>query len=159
MRHSKLVIPFLLAAAFAAGCKSTAEKSTAATKQDQTAALQLGKAKAATIEAAQALEDYAYTRKAQFVAMMNKELVATQEELDRLAAKVENSTGAAKAEAKTKLEAVRQKFAQTKQRLDQAENATEATWKDVISGFKESYAGLKDSIAITRQWLSDKIAP
>ena len=159
MRHSKLVIPFLLATAFAAGCKSTAEKSTAATKQDQTAALQLGKAKAATIEAAQALEDYAYTRKAQFVAMMNKELVATQEELDRLAAKVENSTGAAKAEAKTKLEAVRQKFAQTKQRLDQAENATEATWKDVISGFKESYAGLKDSIAITRQWLSDKIAP
>jgi hypothetical protein len=44
-------------------------------------------------------------------------------------------------------------------KLDQAENATESTWVDVKTGFKESYAGLKDSIATTRQWLSDKIAP
>jgi hypothetical protein len=54
---------------------------------------------------------------------------------------------------------VRGKFAQTKQQLDQAENATESTWGDVKSGFRESYAGLKESIGITRRWLSDRIAP
>jgi Skp family chaperone for outer membrane proteins len=159
MRHSKLVIPLFLAAAFTAGCNRTAEKSTIATKQDETAALQLGRAKAATLEAAQAMEDYAYTRRAEFVAKMNEELVATQEELDRLAAKVDSSAGAAKDEAKAKLQAAREKWAKTRQQLDQAENATESAWNDAKRGIKESYAGLKDSIVMTRQWLSDKIAP
>ena len=159
MRHSKLVIPFLFGAALATGCKAKAEKSAAETKPDEAAALQLGKAKTATREAAQAMEDYAYTRKAEFVVKMNKEMVAIREEVDRLAAKVDSSAGAGKDEAKAKLEAVRERFAQTKKQLDQAENATESTWGDVKSGFKESYAGLKDSIGITRQWLSDKIAP
>ena len=71
MRHTKLVIPFLLGAALAMGCKATKEKSAAETKQDETAALQLGKAKTATREAAQAMEDYAYTRKAEFVVKMS----------------------------------------------------------------------------------------
>ena len=159
MGHVKPVIAFLLALALAAGCKSTVEKSTAATKQDELAALQLGKAKAATKEAAQAMEDYAFTQKAEFVAAMNKELVAIQEELDHLTAKVESSGGAVKADAKAKLEAAREKWALTKRALDQAESATESSWKDVKGGFRESYAGLKDSIAMTRQWLSDKIAP
>ena len=141
MRHTILVIPFLLASAFSASCKSTAEKSTAATKPDETAALQLGKAKTATMEAAQAMQDYAYTRKAEFVVMMNKELVAIQEELDRLAAEVESGSDATKADAKAKLEAVRGKLAQTKKQLDQAENATESTWNDVKSGFRNPTPG------------------
>jgi hypothetical protein len=159
MRPSNLVIPCFLAAALAAGCQSTAAKSAAETKQQETAALQLNKAKVATTEAAQAMADYAYTQKAEFVAQMNKGLVATQEELDRLGAKVESSAGAAKADAKAKLQAVRDQWTQTKQQLNQAENATESTWNDVKRSFKESYAGLKASIDDTRQWLSDKIAP
>ena len=159
MRHTISIIPFSLALALAGACKSTAEKSTAATKQDEIAALQLGKAKAATKEAAQAMGDYAYTRKAEFVAMMNNELVGVQEELDHLTAKVESSGGAAKAEAKAKLEAARDQWAQAKRSLDQAESATESSWNDVKGGFRESYAGLKDSVAMTRRWLSDKIAP
>ena len=159
MRRTILIIPFFLALAPSAGCKSTAEKSTAATKQGEIAALQLGKAKAATKEAAQAMEDYAYTRKSEFVATMNNQLVEVQEELDHLTAKVESSGGAAKAEAKAKLEVAREKWAQAKRSLDQAESATESSWNDVKGGFRESYAGLKDSIAMTRQWLSDKIAP
>jgi len=159
MGHVKRVIPFVLALALTADCKSTAEKSTAETKQDEIAALQLGKAKAATKEAAQAMQDYAFTQKAEFVATMNKELVAIQEELDHLTAKVENSGGAAKADAKERLEAAREKWALTKRALDQAESATESSWNDVKKGFRDSYAGLKDSIAMTRRWLSDKIAP
>jgi hypothetical protein len=68
MRHAKIVAPLFLAAAFVSSCQSTAAKSAAETKQQETAALQLGKAKAATAEAAQAMEDYAYTQKTEFVA-------------------------------------------------------------------------------------------
>ena len=159
MRHSNLVISFILAGALATGCKAITEKSAAKTQSHETASQELSKAKTATGEAAQAMEDYAYTRKAEFVVLMNKELVATQEELDRLGAQVERGGDATKADAKAKLEVVRGKFAQTKRQLDQAENATESTWTDMKSGFKESYAGLKESIGITRRWLSDKIAP
>jgi hypothetical protein len=159
MRSSKLTIAFVVTTALLVGCKSTTETSTSATGQDSATALQLAKAKAATAEAVLAMDDYAYARKAEFVAKMKSELVATQEDLDRLGAKVASSAGAVKAEATTKLEAARVKLAQTKQQLQQAENATESSWNDVKNGFKESYAGLKDSIVLTRQWMSDKIAP
>jgi hypothetical protein len=150
---------FFMATALAVGCKSTADKPTSWTQQDSATAIHLAKAKAATAEAAQAMEDYAYARKAEFVAKMKSDLVATQEELDRLAGRVASSAGAVKAEASTKLDAAGKKLAQTKQQLEQADNATESTWNDVKGGFKESYAGLKDSIATTRLWLSEKIAP
>jgi len=163
MTNSKRCIPISVVAALVAtlapGCKSTTEKPANETSQDSAAALQLAKAKAATLEATQAMEDYAYARKAEFVAQMKVELVATQEDLDRLGSNVSSSAGAVKAEATTKLEAARVKLAQTKQQLEQAENATESSWSDVKKGFKESYTGLKDSIVLTRQWLSDKVAP
>jgi hypothetical protein len=159
MRSLTLTTVLFVAATLVVGCKSTTETSTSETRQDSAAAFQLAKAKAATAEAVVAMDDYAYARKAEFIARMKSDLVATQEELDRLGAKVSSSAGTVKAEATAKLEATRVKLAQTKQQLQQAENATESTWNDVKKGFKESYNGLKDSIALTRQWLSDKIAP
>jgi hypothetical protein len=90
---------------------------------------------------------------------MKKDLVSIQEELDGLGAKVESAGGSAKAEAKVKLAAVREKWAQAKKQVDRAETATASDWDDVKGGFKQSYADLKDSFDKTRQWLSDKIAP
>jgi hypothetical protein len=159
MTDLKWAFPFLFATVLAVGCKSTADKPTGETSQDSAAALQLGKAKAATVEAAQAMEDYAYTRKGEFVAKMNKDMGVLQDDLNLLAAKADGAGDAAKAEAKAKLAAAREKWAKTKQQLDQVENATDSTWNDVRRGFKESYAGLKDSVDTTRQWLSDKLAP
>jgi hypothetical protein len=160
MKSSKLAISFcIFSAALAMGCKAAADRPTNGTQQDSTAALQLGKAKAATMEAAQAMEEYAYARKAEFVAKMKSDMVATQEELDRLAAKADAAGDAAKSDARAKLAAVREKWTKTKQQLDQAENATESTWNDVKGGVKASFAGLKDSVDTTRQWLSEKIAP
>jgi hypothetical protein len=159
MRMSKHAFLFLLAAALAAGCKSTPENSATRARQDEIVALRLNNAKAETKEAAQAIEDYAYARKAEFVARMKEELVAIQEELDRLAAKADSSAGAVKAEAQTRLEAAREKFAQTKKSLEEEENATDSTWDDVKIGFLESYAGLKGSVETARQWLGAKIAP
>jgi gamma-glutamyl:cysteine ligase YbdK (ATP-grasp superfamily) len=117
------------------------------------------KAEAETKEAAQAWEDYAYAQKAEFVHKMKGELAKIHKELDRLSAKVDKSSSAAKADAKTKLKAVHKKWAQAKKQLDRAESATESTWDDVKAGFKKSYGELKDSFGDARQWLSDKIAP
>lgn len=159
MRHTILVTTLLSAAAFAVGCTAKDGKSAVAPKRGETAAAHLAKAKVETKEAAQAMRDYAYAQKAEFVDGMKKELVSIQEELDRLGAKVDRASGAAKADAKVRLESVREKWAQAKKQLDRAETATESSWDDVKNGFKQSYADLKDSFDKTRQWLSDKIAP
>ena len=158
MRHAILVTTFLSAAALAAGCTSKDVKSAVAPKQG-TPAADLAKAKAETKAAAQAMRDYAYAEKAEFVDKMKKELVSIQGELDQLAAKVDRTSGTAKADAKVKLETVREKWTQAKKQLDRAESATASDWDDVKTGFKQSYADLQDSFAKTRQWLSDKIAP
>ena len=159
MRHTILVIGFLLVAAFAVGCKSTDGKSAAETKHREDAAAQLDKAKTETKEAAQAVQDYTYAQKAEFVEKMKKELAEIQEELDRLSAKVERSSGAAKADAEAKLEVMREKWAQAKKQLDQTESATESTWNDMEGAFKKLYGELKDTLEKTRQWLSDTIKP
>ena len=155
MRHAIIITTFLVAAASAAGCTSKA----AAPKQQGAAAVQLDKAKTETKQAAQAMRDYAYAEKAEFVDSMKKELVSIQEELDRLGTKADKASGAAKDDAKVKLQAARDKWAQAKKQLDQAETATASNWDDVKTGFKQSYADLQDSFTKTRQWLSDKIAP
>jgi hypothetical protein len=159
MRHTILMTALLGAAALAAGCTSKEVKAAVPPKQAEPAAVHLEKAKAETKEAAQSMRDYAYAEKAEFVVKMKKDLVSIQEELDQLGAKVENTGSSAKADAKVKLAAVREKWAQAKKQVDRAETATASDWDDVKSGFKQSYADLRDSFDKTRQWLSDKIAP
>lgn len=159
MRYTTLVITFLFVAAFAVGCTSTDGESAVGPSPSETASVRLDKVKMETKEAAYALQDYAYAQKVEFVAKMKKELVKIQEESDRLSAKVDGLVGAAKADAKKKLDAVREKWTLTKKQLDQAENATESTWDDVRGGFKKSYGELKDAFAQTRRWLSEKIEP
>ena len=90
---------------------------------------------------------------------MRKDLAEIDEELTRLSAKVERVDGAAKAEAQHKLELLREKWTQTKDRLGQAEMATESGWEDLKSRFSESYDGLRGSVEDSRSWLSDKIEP
>jgi hypothetical protein len=154
-----LMTAFLSAAALTAGCTSKEVKAAVPPKQAEPAAAHLEKAKAETKEAAQSMRDYAYAEKAEFVARMKADLVSIQVELDQLGAKVEGAGGAAKADAKVKLAAVREKWAQANRQVDRAQTATASDWDDVKNGFKQSYADLKDSFNKTRQWLSDKIAP
>ena len=159
MRHTTIVIAFLGVAALAAGCGSTEEKPAVAPKPSAPAAAHLEKAKTETKEAARAMQDYAYAQKAEFIDQMKKELVEIQAEIGLLSDKVDQSSGAAKAEAENALGAVRAKSAEVKARLDKAEGATEATWNDAKGELQKSYGDLKDSVDKTRQWLSDKIAP
>lgn len=154
----KLVLA-LCAAPLAIGCKSTSEHPTLDTKQQESASVQLAKARADSKSAAQALAEYSYTRKAEFVATMNKELLILQDDLDRLSTRAGSPGRAAKVDAKAKLEGVREKLAQTKDLLAQVESATESTWNGATGGFRQAYASLHESVDETRSWLSDKIAP
>jgi chromosome segregation ATPase len=150
---------FFILATLAVGCTPKGENSAVGSEQGETVASQFDKARTETKEAAQAMQDYAYAQKADFVDMMKKELAVIQEELDQLSARVDSSSTAAKADAKARLDAIREQWALAKKQLDQAESATEDTWDDVKAGFKRSYGELKDSYDKTRQWLSDKIQP
>jgi len=149
MRYETLFILMLLVAALPSGCNSPDGTSAIAAQRD--------KAKTETTEALQASADYVNAEKVVFVEKMKKELVAIQKDLNRLSAKIDQSSGAAKADAKIKVKELQEKWAQAKLRLDQAESASASTWNDVKVGFKQSYDDLKDSFDKTRQWLSDKI--
>ena len=60
-----------------------------------------------------------------------------QNDLNFLAAKADGAGDAAKAGAKTNLAAAPEKWAKTRQQLDQVGNATDSTWNDVKRSFKE----------------------
>ena len=157
MKHNKLVITFLATAAFAVGCKPSAEQTAAenraATEQ------QIEKVKKETKEAAQEMKDYAYAQKAAFVEKMQGQLAEINRDLDQLSARVEKSSEKAKTEARPKLQALREQAARLEKQLDLAKNATEFTWDDVKAGVKKAYGEFKDRFQQARQWVSDKIAP
>jgi len=148
MKSKTLLLTLLSAAAFAMGCN-----------KEETTSQQLDKVQAETREAAQDMKDYAYAQKAEFVATMETQLAEINRDLDLLAAKIEKSSDAAKAEAKPKLQVLRDQTAKLTKQLDEARNATESTWGDVKAGFKKGYSELKDGFNQARQWVSEKIAP
>jgi len=150
MKNMKLKITFLALTAFAVGCKPSEEKATSH---------QIEKVTQETREAAQEMKDYTYAQKAEFVENMRNQLAAINRDLEQLSAKVEKSSDAAKAEAKPKLQALRDQTARLTKQLDDAKSATESTWDDVKTGFKKGYSELKDSFNQARQRVSDKIAP
>jgi len=120
---------------------------------------QIDTLKTETKEAAQDLKDYTYAQKAEFTATMQKQLAAINADLDTLSAKIEKSTDAVKAEAKPKLQALRDQAAQLNKQLDSVKDSTESTWDSVKAGSKKAFESFKDGVNSARQWVSEKIAP
>ena len=58
------------------------------------------------------MKDYTYAQKTEFVETMQAQLAEINRDLDQLAAKIEKSSDAVKAEAKPKLQALRDQMAQ-----------------------------------------------
>jgi cytochrome c556 len=156
MKHKYLLITLLGAAALAVGCDQSNKP---AAQNSETTAKQLDKVKTETKEAAQDMKDYTYAQKTEFVEKMQGQLAALNQDLDRLAAKVESSSDTVKAEAKPKLQALRDQTAQLNKQLDEVKNASEPTWDSVKDGFKKGYESSKDGFNQARQWVSDRIAP
>ena len=157
MKSTHLAIACLTLAALAVGCEPYSEPS--ATESRQAAARQLDQAQQETKAASQAMNDYAYTQKAEFVATMQTQLAEINRDLDLIAAKIEKADEAAKAEATPRLQALRAQAAQLNTHLDDARNATESTWDDVKAGFNQGYSELKEGFNQARHWVSEKIAP
>ena len=150
MKNTLLAITFLAIAAFAVGCKPSEDNSTSQ---------QLDKVKTETKADAQEMKDYAYAQRVEFVTAMQGQLDALNKDIDALSTKIDNSSDAVKADAKPKLQALRDQAAQLNKQLDDARNATESTWDSVKSGFQKAYEATKDGFNQARQWVSDKIAP
>jgi chromosome segregation ATPase len=148
MKNKTLVITLLSIAAFAVGCE-----------KEQTTSQQIENVKTETKQAAQDMKDYTFAQKAEFVKTMQVQLDALNKDIDQLSAKIDSSSDAVKAEAKPKLQALRDQAAQLNKQLDDAKNATESTWDSVKSGFQKAYDATKDGFNQARQWVSDKIAP
>ena len=148
MKNKTLVITILSIAALAVGCN-----------KEQSTSQQLDKVQAETKQAAQDMKNYTFAQKAEFVKQMQSQLDILNRDLDQLSAKIDSSSDVIKAEAKPKLQALRDQMAQLNKQLDDAKNATESTWDSVKNGFQKAYAATKDGFQQSRQWLSDKIAP
>jgi len=148
MKNKTLIITFLSIAAFAVGCK-----------KEQTTSQQIENVKTETKQAAQDMKDYTFAQKAEFVKTMQGQLDALNKDLDQLAAKIDSSSDAVKAEAKPKLQALRDQAAQLNKQLEDVRNSTESTWDSVKAGFQKAYDATKDGFNQARQWVSDKIAP
>jgi predicted nucleic acid-binding Zn-ribbon protein len=148
MKNKTLVITFLSATAILVGCD-----------KQQSTSQQIDKVQAETKQAAQDMKGYTFAQKAEFVQAMQIKLTALNQDLDKLSAQIDNSSDAVKAEARPKLQALRDQAAQMNQQLVDAKNATESSWDSVKAGSQKAYDSLAKSFTEARQWVSDKIAP
>lgn len=148
MKNKTLLISFLSAATLAVGCD-----------KEKTTAQQLDAVKTETKQAAQDMKDFTFAQKDEFVKFMQGQLTALNQDLDKLAAKIDGSSDAVKAEAKPKLQALRDQAAKLNTQLAEAQNATESTWDGVKAGAKTAYESVEKGFNDARQWVSDKIAP
>ena len=150
VKIKSLAVLSLAVAALVAGCNKESEPS---------ANQQLEKVKTETAVAARDMKDFTYAQKTEFVAQMQAQIDTLNHDLDQLAAKIEKSSDAVKAEAKPKLDALREQAAQLNKQMEDAKGASESTWDSVKAGTQKAYDSFKDGFQQARQWVSDKIAP
>jgi paraquat-inducible protein B len=148
MKKITLLVSLLSAAAFVVGCD-----------QDKTASQQMDQVKTETKQAASDMKDYTFAEKDEFVKYMQGQLATLNADLDTLSAKIDSSSDAIKAEAKPKLQALRDQAAKLNQQLADDSNATASTWDSVKAGTQKAYDAMAADFADARQWVSDKIKP
>ena len=150
MNNALRAATFFAIAAFAVGCKPSDDTSTSQ---------QMENVKVETKADERDMKEYAFAQKAEFVAKMQVQMDALNKDLDTLAAKIDKSSDEVKAEAKPKLQAMRDEAAVMNSQLNEARNATASTWDKVKASSEKAYDGMKDDFTKARQWASDKIAP
>ena len=104
MKNKTLLIAFLSAAAFVVGCD-----------KEKTTAQQIDTVQTETKQDAQDMKNYTFAQKDEFVKAMQTQLTALNQDLDTLSAKIDSSSDAVKAEAKPKLQALRDQAAKLNQ--------------------------------------------
>lgn len=150
-KHMKIKTPFLIllaAAAIVAGCD-----------KKRTTSQQLDRVQTKTAEVGQNIKDYTFTEKDEFVKAGRTQLAELNRDLDELAARVEESSAAVKAEAQPRIETLRGQTAHLNKQLDEATNSTESSWDKFKAEVGKTQAVSKEEFNKARQWLSDKVAP
>jgi ABC-type transporter Mla subunit MlaD len=127
--------------------------------KEPTASEQIDKARSETTAAAQDMKSYAFAQKSEFVKKMQAQLDALSKDLGQLSNKIESSSDAVKADAKPKLQALRDQTAELTKQLDNVRNATESTWDSVKATSEKAFDSVKEGFQQARQWASDKVAP
>jgi len=148
MENKTLLIAILSAATLIVGCD-----------HEKTTSQQLDQVKTETAQAATDMKDYTFAEKDAFVKYMQGQLTTLNQDLDKLAAKIDSSSDAIKAEAKPKLQDLRDQATKLNRQLADDSNATASTWDSVKAGTKKGYDALAASFADARQWVSDKLKP
>ena len=150
MKPRTLLLSCLALAVITAGCD-----------QQPTTSEKIAKLQTETKAAEQDFQeqDYTFAQKTEFTAKLKSQLAEINRELDVLAAKIEKSSAAAKAEAQPKLQALRDQSAKLSAQLDETQSATESTWESMKTSSKKAYNELKVGFTQARQWVSEKIAP
>ncbi len=148
MKNKALLLMLISAAVIAAGCD-----------KKRTASEQLDRVQTKTAEVAQDMRDYTFAQKSEFVESMRAQLAELNRELDALAARVEQSSAAVKADAQPRIDALREQTARMNQQLDEATNATESSWNKFKVEVRKTHDASKEEFKQARQWLSEKIAP
>ena len=146
MKHRTFLISLLGAAVIAAGCN-----------KEKTSAQQMDAVQTETKQTAQDMKDYTYAQKDEFVKTMQGQLTKLNQDLDKLSAKIDGSSDTIKAEAKPKLQILREQATKLNQQLADAQNATESTWDTVKADSTKTYDALAGNFTEARQWVSDKI--
>jgi hypothetical protein len=138
---TKLLFPLCLSlAALALGCD-----------QGPTTSQKMEEVSAAGRAAAPAQSDYTYAQRAEFKAKMQSQVAEINQDIELLAARIEQSSDAVKAEATPRLRALRDQAAVLNKQIDAADNATESTWESVKSGTRKAYDTMKEGFQESRQ--------
>jgi ElaB/YqjD/DUF883 family membrane-anchored ribosome-binding protein len=156
LRASSLVV-LALVALVSTSCGDAPPAAPTATTTPPTTAQPASAAPAAA--AAPEAPTYTFQQKDEFQAHMKTQLDKLNADIAELSAKIDKATEQAKADAKPKLQALRDQAAKLGDMLGKAQLATESSWDAVKADFKAGYANLEVGIRDARTWLSSKIAP
>ncbi|HSY18465.1 MAG TPA: hypothetical protein VK815_09040 [Candidatus Acidoferrales bacterium] len=147
MKNRKWLFTILCATSFAVGCSV-----------EKTANRQFETVKTEITRAAQDMKDYPYAQKAEFVKAMHTRLNMLNLDLYKLTAKIDGSTDAVKAEARPKLQALRDQATKLNQQLADVPNATASVWDGVKAGTKKNCDTMADGVLGACKWAGDKIS-
>lgn len=103
--------------------------------------------------------EYTFAQRGEFTASMESQKAEITRDLELLEAKIEKSSDTVKAEARPRLQALRDQSARLNIQLEGVKDATETTWDSVKAGSRTAYAEMKEGFTQARQWVSEKIAP
>ncbi len=148
MSRKTIILTFLAVAAFTVGC----DKPNATGQQP-------AKVEVKTAEITRDMKDCTYEQRAEFMEKMQCQVTEINHDLDQLAAKIEKSSDSVQAEAKPKLQALRDQAAQLSKQLEEVKNATKSTLENVKAGYKTAHNDSKDGFNQTRQRVSKQFVP